>query len=84
MKYGSKHEAKQWAYERFRGKLVSTIPTPFDEDLEVHEKDLRSLVRYVIDVNRDPTGQRHLGRMHFDRLRVCWRAVGPVAINHLG
>lgn len=53
MQYGSKHEAKQWAYERFRGKLVSTIPTPFDDDLEIHEKDLRNLVRYVIDVKSD-------------------------------
>ena len=53
MKYGSKKEAKSWAYEAFRGKLVSTIPTPFDDDLEIHEKDLRNLVRYVIDVKSD-------------------------------
>jgi 4-hydroxy-tetrahydrodipicolinate synthase len=53
MKYGSKKEAKQWAMQTLRGGLVATIPTPFDDDLEIHEKDLRSLARYAADCKND-------------------------------
>ena len=55
MKYGSKHEAKKWAMEALgHGGLVATIPTPFDDDtLEIHEKDLRSIARYVVDCKND-------------------------------
>jgi dihydrodipicolinate synthase/N-acetylneuraminate lyase len=53
MKYGSKKEAKKWAMEKLRGGLVATIPTPFDDNLQIHEKDLRSLVRYSIDCKND-------------------------------
>ncbi len=41
MKYGSKKEAKKWAMETLGGGgLVATIPTPFDDNLEIHENDL--------------------------------------------
>jgi 4-hydroxy-tetrahydrodipicolinate synthase len=54
MKYGSKNEAKKWAMETLgRGGLVATIPTPFDDDLEIHEQDLRNLTRYAIDTKND-------------------------------
>ncbi len=54
MKYGSKKEAKKWAMNALRGGLVATIPTPFhDHTHEIHEQDLRSLVRYVIDTKND-------------------------------
>jgi len=49
MKYGSKHEAKKWSLDTLgHGGLVATIPTPFDDNLQIHEKDLRAEVRYVI------------------------------------
>ena len=53
MKYGSKKEAKKWAMDTLRGGLVATIPTPFDDDLEIHEQDLRNLVKYCIDTKND-------------------------------
>ena len=53
MKYGSKKEAKKWAMEKLRGGLVATIPTPFDDNLEIHEKDLRAAARYVIETKND-------------------------------
>lgn len=53
MKYGSKKEAKKWAMDTLRGGLVATIPTPFDDNLEIHEKDTRNLVRYCIDTKND-------------------------------
>jgi dihydrodipicolinate synthase/N-acetylneuraminate lyase len=53
MQYGSKKEAKKWAMGKLRGGLVATIPTPFDDDLQIHEKDLRSLTRYSIDTKND-------------------------------
>jgi len=53
MKYGSKKEAKKWAMEALRGGLIATIPTPFDDDLEIHEQDLRNLVKYSIDTKND-------------------------------
>ena len=49
MKYGSKKEAKQWSMDTLgHGGLVATIFTPFDDNLEIHEKDLRreNLWRY--------------------------------------
>ncbi len=54
MKYNGKKEAKKWSMDALRGGLVATIPTPFHDDtLEIHEKDLRALVRYVIDTKND-------------------------------
>jgi len=53
MKYGSKKEAKAWSMKALRGGLVATIPTPFDDDLQIHEKDTRNLVRYCIDTKND-------------------------------
>ncbi len=53
MKYGSKHEAKQWAMETLRGGLVATIPTPFDDNLDIHEKDLRAITKYSVDTKND-------------------------------
>lgn len=54
MKYAGKKEAKKWSMEALgHGGLVATIPVPFDEDLEIHEKDLRSAARYVIDTKND-------------------------------
>ena len=53
MKYGSKKEAKAWAMKALRGGLVATIPTPFDDDLQIHEQDTRNLVRYCIDTKND-------------------------------
>ncbi|MCK5195778.1 MAG: dihydrodipicolinate synthase family protein, partial [Desulfobulbaceae bacterium] len=53
MKYGSKKEAKKWSMDNLRGGLVATIPTPWDDNMEINEKDLRSLVRYVIDTKND-------------------------------
>jgi 4-hydroxy-tetrahydrodipicolinate synthase len=53
MKYGSKKEAKKWSMEALRGGLVATIPTPFDDNLQIHEKDTRALVKYVIDTKND-------------------------------
>ena len=54
MKYASKNEAKKWAMGKLgHGGLVATIPTPFDDNLEIHEKDLRSLVRYAIECKND-------------------------------
>ncbi len=54
MKYGSKHEAKKWSLEALgHGGLVATIPTPFDDNMQIHEKDLRAEVRYVIETKND-------------------------------
>ena len=53
MKYGSKKEAKAWSMKALRGGLVATIPTPFDDDLQIHEQDTRNLVRYCIDTKND-------------------------------
>jgi dihydrodipicolinate synthase/N-acetylneuraminate lyase len=54
MKYGSKHEAKKWSLDTLgHGGLVATIPTPFDDNLQIHEKDLRAEVRYVIETKND-------------------------------
>jgi 4-hydroxy-tetrahydrodipicolinate synthase len=53
MKYGSKKEARKWAMQALRGGIVGTIPTPWDEYGEIHEQDLRNLVRYVIDTKND-------------------------------
>jgi 4-hydroxy-tetrahydrodipicolinate synthase len=54
MKYGSKKEAKKWAMEKLRGGLVATIPTPWHDDtMEINEKDLRALARYVVDTKND-------------------------------
>lgn len=54
MKYKNKHEAKKWAMETLRGGLVATIPTPWHDDtMEINEKDLRALARYVVDTKND-------------------------------
>ncbi|MHC4427423.1 MAG: dihydrodipicolinate synthase family protein [Planctomycetota bacterium] len=54
MKYGSKMEAKKWAMEALRGGLVATIPTPWHDDtMEINEKDLRALARYVVETKND-------------------------------
>ena len=54
MKYASKHEAKKWAMKALgHGGLVATIFTPFDEDGEIHEKDLRSIARYAVECKND-------------------------------
>ncbi len=54
MKYASKNEAKKWAMGALgHGGLVATIPTPFDDDMEIHEKDLRALARYAADCKND-------------------------------
>lgn len=53
MKYANKYEAKQWAMEAMRYALVATIFTPFDDDLEIHEEDLRNMVNYAIDCKND-------------------------------
>jgi 4-hydroxy-tetrahydrodipicolinate synthase len=53
MKYASKHEAKKWAMDALRGGIIGTIPTPWDENGEIHEQDLRNLTRYVIDTKND-------------------------------
>jgi hypothetical protein len=42
MKYGSKKEAKQWDMGAFQGWRVATFPAFFEENLEIHEKDLRN------------------------------------------
>jgi hypothetical protein len=62
MKYGSKKEAKKWSMEALgHGGLVATIPVPFDEDYEIHEEDLRSAARYVIDTKNDAIFILHPG-----------------------
>jgi 4-hydroxy-tetrahydrodipicolinate synthase len=54
MKYASKNDAKKWAMGALgRGGLVATIPTPFDDNLEIHEQDLRSLARYAVECKND-------------------------------
>lgn len=53
MKYANKHEARKWAMENMRYALVATIFTPFDDDLEIHEQDLRNMVNYSIDCKND-------------------------------
>jgi len=40
MKYGSKHEAKKWSLDTLdHGGLVATIPTPFDDNLQINESE---------------------------------------------
>lgn len=53
MKYSDRTGAKTWAYSAFRGAIVSTIPTPFKNNLEIDEAGLRALVRRVIEVESD-------------------------------
>ena len=46
MKYADKHGAKEWSMKTFgHGGIIATIPTPFDDNLEIHEEDLRNSVR---------------------------------------
>lgn len=54
MKYKDKHGAKKWAMDTLgHGGLVATIPTPYDENLQIHEEDLRSAVKYVAATKND-------------------------------
>jgi 4-hydroxy-tetrahydrodipicolinate synthase len=53
VRYSDRTEAKAWAYEAFRGAVVSTIPTPYKKNLEVDEKGLRALAQYAIEVESD-------------------------------
>lgn len=54
MKYTDKHGAKEWSMKTFgHGGLIATIPTPYDDNLEIDEEDLRSSVRYVKDTKND-------------------------------
>jgi 4-hydroxy-tetrahydrodipicolinate synthase len=54
MKYANKHEAKNWAMKALgHGGLVATIFTPFDDNLEINEKDLRSIARYAVECKND-------------------------------